>query len=154
MIPHNAGVTGDGRFLIVRSEDLHCAVPAANVRRIARDLATHPLPGGQQHLIGLAHYGGEPLAVLDLRSLITGDSQAVQWGTTVIVRPRRKGVRARFGLAVDEALSVVSLEIEPSAGAPPCLVVGESVRDGLDVVVLDPEVLFDDGWDPEEAADG
>ncbi len=149
MNPGHPPADGSRRFLIVRSAELHCAVPAARVRRVARDIGHLPLPGGRPHLIGLGQYGGEPLAILDLRALVTGQPPAADPQATVIVTPRSVPAAARLGLGVDEAMGVFRLSTEPCPRDPPRLVVGTSFSRGVEVAVLDPEVLFDDRWHAE-----
>lgn len=151
MSPQGAFDEGDGRFLLVRSADLFCALPAANVRRIARDLTAHPLPGGKPHLSGLAQYGGEPLAVLDLRALVTGDEPSAVSRTTVIVMPRLTPAPARLGLGVDEAIEVVTIATGLSAAAGSWPVAGWTRRGGREVAVIDLEAVFSDGAEVEES---
>jgi hypothetical protein len=60
-----------------RSAAAALGLPAAAVRRVARALRLHPLPGAGEELLGLAEFAGEPLAVLDLARLLGVKPQSV-----------------------------------------------------------------------------
>jgi len=143
----------DRRFLLVRSGGTFCALPAAQVRRVVRGLTCHPVPGGQPHLLGLAQYGGEPLAVLDIHALVSGGAPRANNRATVILGRESRGVRTVLGLAVDEALRVAAMAdlsvAEPGDG----LVEGTVTLEDGPVKVLNTSVLFADDWRPTEDGD-
>jgi len=133
---------GDRRYLLVRSGGFGWALPADQVRRVVRGLACHPAPGGRPHLLGLAQFGGEPLAVLDLHALVAGGTPRSDHRATVILG--RCGARsgAVLGLAIDDALRVVTLADPPQPGSSDPLVEGTLTIDGDSVKVLDTARLF------------
>ena len=140
--------------MLVRSAGLRCAVPAASVRRVVRDLASHPLAGGRPHLVGLSQYGGEPLAIIDLHALLTGSQPRPDHRTTIIVKPPAGPLRGSLGLAVDEAVNVIRLDQDDRSSDAAGLVAAEADHEGDPLLILAPAVLFDDDWQPTEAADG
>jgi chemotaxis signal transduction protein len=144
----------DRRFLLVRTGGLRCAVPAASVRRVVRDLASHPLAGARPHLIGLSQYGGEPLAIIDLHAALTGGQPRPDHRTTLIIKPPSGPLGGSLGLAVDEAVDVVRLNHDDHSSDAAALVATEIDHDGDPLLILAPAVLFDGDWQPMEAADG
>lgn len=67
----------------------------------------HRIPGAQPRLLGLAQYGGEPLAVVDVQGL-EGDTEEIVGGrgTMVVIAP---GDGLLIGLAADDAEHVTRL---------------------------------------------
>jgi len=128
-----------------------CALPAAQVRRVVRGLTCHPVPGGQPHLLGLAQYGGEPLAVLDILALVSGGAPRANNRATVILGRENRGARTVLGLAVDEALRVAAMsefsEVEPGDGG---LLEGTATFADGAIKLLNTTVLFADEWRPTE----
>jgi chemotaxis signal transduction protein len=141
----------DRHFLLVRSGGVACALPAIQVRRVVRGLTCHPVPGGQPHLLGLAHYGGEPLAVLDILALVSGGAPRANNRATVILGRESRGARTVLGLAVDEALRVVAMtefsDVKPGDDA---LLAGTATLDRGSVKLLNTSILFADEWRPSE----
>ena len=133
---------GVRRYLLVRSGGTGWALPADQVRRVVRGLACHPAPGARPHLLGLAQFGGEPLAVLDLHALVAGGTPRSDHRATVILGRRGARSGAVLGLAIDEALRVVTLADPPHPGSPDPLVEGTLTIDGDSVKVLDTAGLF------------
>jgi len=143
----------DRRFLLVRSGGVYCALPAAQVRLVVRGLTCHAVPGGQPHLLGLAQYGGEPLAVLDILALVSGGAPRANNRATVILGRKRRRSGTSLGLAVDEALRVVSVTEMPDAEIADGLVTGTVFLDDRPVKVLNTSVLFADDGSPSEDVD-
>ena len=81
------------RFLLVQAGDRLCALPLARVRRVVRALPVCPLPGSAPELLGLAEFGGEPLPVLDLATLVGAPPPA----GAAPPPPRRGGARPGGG---------------------------------------------------------
>ena len=133
---------GVHRYLLVRSGGTVWALPADQVRRVVRGLACHPAPGARPHLLGLAQFGGEPLAVLDLHALVAGVMPRSDHRATVILGRRGTRSDAVLGLAIDEALRVVTLADPPHPGSPNSLTEGTLSIDGDSVKVLDTACLF------------
>jgi chemotaxis signal transduction protein len=135
---------GDRRFLLVRSGGTFYAVPASQVRHVVRGLTCHPVPGGQAHLLGLAQFAGEPLAVLDLHSLAEGAPPQSSHRTTVILGRGARDSWTAVGLAVNEALMVRTVDCiaeNPRRGE---LVLGTVDLDGEKFNVVNAAVLFED----------
>ena len=139
---------GDRRYLLVRSGGAGWALPADQVRRVVRGLACHPAPGARPHLLGLAQFGGEPLAVLDLNALVTGSTPRSDHRATVILGRHGAWSGSVLGLAIDEALRVVTLADPPQPGFPNSLVERSLTVDGDSVRVLNTDHLFST---PEDA---
>ena len=136
-----------GRFLLVRTGSLRCALPASDVVRVVRGLMCHPVPGSQARLLGLAQYGGEPLPVLDLHALVERTASGTRHRSTVILGRGRRRDRSVLGLAVDEVLRVVGLgELGKIAAADSegNLVTGTATLEGAPVSVLDTRRLLED----------
>ena len=144
---------GDRRFLLVRSGGSCYAVPAAQVRHVVRGLACYPVPGGQPHLLGLAQYAGEPLAVLDLHSMAEGEAPQTHCRTTVILGRGSRDAWTAVGLAVNEALRVQTLSGEVSDGPRDGLVSGAIDFEGEAIKLVNTGALFEDGRSGEGSGD-
>jgi chemotaxis signal transduction protein len=138
-------VQRDQRFLLVRAGGVCYGIAADQVRHLVRGLTCHPLPGSNPRLLGLAQFGGEPLAVLDLHALAEGGpALSGQWVTVILGRGDRDSWSA-IGLAVDEALRVEVLDRQPSGGRGRRLVQGVVELGDCAVKVLDTSLLLADG---------
>lgn len=127
-------------LLVQAGEDL-CAVPIAAVRRVVKALTAHPLPGAGPELIGLAEYGGEPLAILDLARLVNAPAGTrPTYPVTVVVSAGKADSRETVGLAADAAVEIALI---PVSGIVPALGVvrGETTVAGRVVRILDLEEL-------------
>jgi chemotaxis signal transduction protein len=95
------------RVLRARVGERSVALPTARVRRVVRGLRIHPLLGSGSAILGLSRFGGDPLVVVDLGSVLTGSSPASRDRRTVVVaRVGAEGATELLGLAVDDVLSV------------------------------------------------
>jgi chemotaxis signal transduction protein len=137
-------VEGDRRFLLVRSGGTFYAVPANQVRHVVRGLACHPVPGGQPHLLGLAQFAGEPLAVLDLHSMAEGAPPQSSHRTTVILGREARDSWTAVGLAVNEALRVRTIAQVSASDRRRELISGTVDLDGERFLVVDTTALFED----------
>jgi chemotaxis signal transduction protein len=135
---------GDRRFLLVRSGGTFYAVPADQVRQVVRGLACHPVPGGQPHLLGLAQFAGEPLAVLDLHSMAEGAAPQSSHRTTVILGRGARDSWTAVGLAVNDALRVQTVAQITANDERGELVAGTVDLDGERFKVINTAVLFED----------
>ena len=139
---------GHGRFLLVRTGNLSCALPASDVLRVVRRLRCHAVPGSRSRLVGLAQYGGDPLPVLDLQVLVEHGVSNTRHHSTVILGRGRKRGHTVLGLAVDEVVRVVNLPLGDVADSDTDFV-GETVYfEGEEVKVLNTQQLLQ-----EERAD-
>ena len=124
-------------------------MPAAAVQRILRSLVVHPVPGSSAHLLGLAQYGGEPLAVIDLERLLhpDGDGGGGSSGQrmTVVVRSGGEQAAETIGLAVDDAVEVIALADSDLKPSGPGVVRAEAVLAGELVRVVDLGALAGEG---------
>ena len=145
---------GDQSFLLIRSGRLTCAIPASEVVRIVRGLTCHPVPVSDAHFLGLAQYGGDPLPVLDLHTLVEGQASGRRHHSTVILGRRRSRSHLLVGLAIDEALRVVSIGTEPSTDQGDSLVGAVVEMEGEAVKVLRTELLLREEAQKSEAGDG
>ncbi len=133
---------GLGSHLLVRAGEYVCALPLGSVRRVVRALPLHPLPGSAPELKGLAEFGGEPLAVLDLSRLVAAPPAANPvCPVTVVAWAGPPEARDLVGLAADAALEVVSVPPGSTVGGDGGLVLGEASVGGEVVRVLDLEAL-------------
>ncbi len=130
------------RILVVRCGAARCGLPAASVRRVLRALPLQPVPGAERKLLGLAQFGGEPLVVLDLLALLGGSvEQGGALPITVVVSVGPAEAAELVGLAVDEALEVVSFDPASATPGGGGLVAGETLVGEHVVRVLDLEAL-------------
>ena len=135
------------RYLVVRVGGLTCALASRSVERVLRGLTIYPVPGSNPRLLGLTQSDGEPLAVLDLLSLLEGGDQidSTQPLVIVVTAGSREGSET-IGLAVDEALEVAlipdrAISLEGSG----TLVCGYARLDAGTVRVLDLTILGEGG---------
>ena len=127
---------GRTRYLIVRAGERRHALPVAAIRRIVRSLVVHPVAGALPELLGLAQFGGEPFAVLELAALVEGEPSPAS-EIAVILHPRATG--EPVALMVDEALELVTIP-DDEIGAPgEGMVVGEALIGDTPVRILDLE---------------
>ncbi len=135
--------TGKGRFLLLRTGCVLCAVPIGRVLRVRRKLHVHPVPGSDSRLVGLAQYRGEPLTVLDIGVLVDGDKQPSEnQPITVVVRAGAQGLET-IGLAVDEAVDLATIPEATITVLSEGLVAGEAVLGSELVRILDLGALGD-----------
>ncbi len=133
---------GHGRFLLVRTGNLSCALPASDVLRVVRRLRCHAVPGSRSRLVGLAQYGGDPLPVLDLQVLVEHGVSNTRHHSTVILGRRKRG-HTVLGLAVDEVIRVVNLPLRDVVADSDTDFVGETVHfEGEEVKVLNTQQLL------------
>jgi chemotaxis signal transduction protein len=104
--------------------------------------------------VGFSQFGGEPLAVVDLHTLITGEEARIHHAATVILGRGSKGGRTVIGLAADEALRVVRIERQGAETRSGAAVESTRTLDGEPVSVLDTSVLLDDQRMGTEAPHG
>jgi chemotaxis signal transduction protein len=139
-----AGERGGGSVLclLVQAGDDLCAVPISVVRRVVRALPTHPLPGAGPELVGLAEFGGEPLAILDLARLLNAPSGAkAVYPVTVVVTAGSGQARELIGLAADAAVEIVAVPTSGIVTGSAGLVRGETTIGGRLVRIVDLEAL-------------
>lgn len=134
--------SGQRRYLLVRIGSSKCAIDLANVRRILRGVLVYPIPGSRPQLLGLAHWRGEPLAILDLLVMLgASEPAAIREPVTVVVRIGEGDSQETLGLAVNEALEVVRIAPDRITTSGQVLVRGE-VMVGPEVVrIIDLESL-------------
>lgn len=129
--------------LLVRSGGQRCAIPLDATPQVTGVLPVAPLPRSAPRLLGLAQFAGEPVAVVDLHGLL--DPAGLAGGgyrLTVILRHRNGA--APLGLAVDDALGMVSVERdEDRRPDDPPWVAGRGRAAGQPAVLLDPARLFE-----------
>lgn len=129
---------GLGGHLLVRAGDYVCALPLAAVRRVVRALPIHPLPGAAPELKGLAEFGGEPLAVLDLARLVGAPPGAnPAYPVTIVAWAGPEESRELIGLSADAALEVVDVAPASVVGGDGGFILGEASLKGELVRVLD-----------------
>ena len=145
---------GHRSVLLIRSATLTCALPASAVVRVVRGLTCHPVPGSDPQFLGLAQYGGDPLPVLDLHTLVEGRASGLRHRSTVILGRGRRRTQSLVGLAVDEALRVVNIKTAPSSGSEKTLVENVVEIEGETIKVLRTELLVNEVTERSEAADG
>lgn len=145
---------GDRAFLLVTSGGARYALPVDEVRHVVRGLACYPVPGGRPHLLGLAQFAGEPLAVLDLHSMVEGAPPQSHHRATVILGRGASDSWTAVGLAVTEASRVQHLgrprSVDPSGG----LVAGAVDVEGEEIRVVDTTAFFEQDRAGEGSADG
>lgn len=144
MDPEVPVAEGDRTFLLVRSGGACYAIPAAQVRHVVRGLACYPVPGGEPHLIGLAQFAGEPLAVLDLHAVAEGAAPQAHHRTTVILGRDAPDSWTAVGFAVTDAIRVHSFDRAVAVDEPSGLVTGSVELEGELVRVVDTGVFFDE----------
>lgn len=143
-----ASYEADERFLLVNTGHLRCALPTAMVRQVVRSLSLYPVPGSQPHLLGLAQFAGEPLAVLDLHALVTDGVPGSAHRATVILGRAPESTGRVVGFAVDEAVGVSALQVSKDHREDSSIVTATAMFEGHTVRVVDPSVLFSEDWKP------
>ncbi len=132
------GKAGRERFLLLRTGSGLNAIPVRRVRRVRRNLLLHPVPGSDARLVGLAQHRGEPLTVLDLGVLVDGDEQLSEGQPiTVVARAGAAENPETIGLAVDEAVDLVTIDEATITVLSEGLVAGETVVGSELVRILD-----------------
>lgn len=135
---------GDRRFLLVRSGGSCYALPAHQVRHVVRGLVCHPVPGASPHLIGLAQFAGEPLAVLDLHAMAVGAAPQSSHRATVVLGRGARDSWTVVGLAVSEALRVQTFAVDAEEEGRTGFVSGAFEFNGEQIKVVDTAMLFED----------
>lgn len=143
---HGASREADERYLLVNTGQLRCALPAAMVRQVVRSLSLYPVPGSQPHLLGLAQFAGEPLAVLDLHALVTEGVPGSAHRATVILGRAPESAGRVVGLAVGEAVGVAALHVAGGHHEGSSLITATATFEEQDVRIVDPSLLFSEDW--------
>lgn len=112
--------------LVVRCATEFFLIDIDRVRRIEDDLAISPSPIAARALIGLARFGGEPLAIFSLKALAEGGPCVRRERMTVVVAEiaRKDHPVERIGLAVDEVFEIHPLGETDSDEVPLTVVSG------------------------------
>ncbi len=131
-----------GSHLLVQAGEYVCALPLVSVRRVLRTLTVHPLPGSAPELEGLAEFGGEPLAVLNLARMVNAAPGANPANpVTIVVVAGPPEARELMGLAADAALEVADISPESVILGDGGFLLGEAPVGGKVVRVLNLEAL-------------
>lgn len=131
-----------GSHLLVQAGEYVCALPLVSVRRVLRTLTVHPLPGSAPELEGLAEFGGEPLAVLNLARMVNAAPGANPANpVTIVVAAGPAEARELMGLSADAALEVADVPPESVIVGDGGFLVGEAPVGGRVVRVLNLEAL-------------
>jgi len=132
-------------YLLVRGGGHRCAIPVKAAKLVTKAPTVYPLPNSEARLLGLAQIAGEPVAVVDLHALLDPEGGR-SGGHELTVVVRRPGGSSALGLAVDEALGVVTIA-DPGGRADddPGWIAGRTTVDGRTVFILDTVRLFVDG---------
>jgi len=154
MDPEIPVAEGDRAFLLVRSGGSCYALPADEVRHVIRGLACYPVPGGRAHLLGLAQFAGEPLAVLDLHSMVEGAAPQSHHRATVILGRGARDSWTAVGLAVTEALRVQVLGPGGPVERSGSLVTHSLDFEDEQIQVVDTTTFFEETRTGEGSADG
>ena len=127
----------------MRAGEAHVALPLSRVRRVLRSLEIYPVAGGPPALLGLGGWGGEPLVVLDLRTVLEGgEPTSAAAPSVVVVSTGAPDDREVVALAVDEAMTVVAIPRATIAATEGCgLIAGEAELGGRLVRVVGVERL-------------
>ena len=138
--PDSSEVSHGERFLLVRSGSSRFALPIASVTRVVRSVRTFPVPGSGPQLVGLLQLAGEPMPVLDLGIVVDGPGAGGgEHEIAVIVSVGRD--QEVVGLAVNDAVTVLSIPAEAMSRSDGGFVTGEAVIDSTVIRVLDPMAL-------------
>lgn len=135
-----------GSHLLVQAGEYVCALPLISVRRVLRTLAVHPLPGSGPELEGLAEFGGEPLAVVNLARMVRAAPGAnPAFPVTIVVWAGPQDGRELLGLTADAALEVVDVPTAAVVGGDGGFILGEASIAGKVVRVVNLEALGREG---------
>jgi len=140
--------------VLVRTGSVRCAFPASDVVRVVRHLRCYAVPGSRSHFIGLAQYGGDPLPVLDLHTLVEGGAPSARRQAMVILGRGRRRRRSVLGLAVDEVLQVLELPEGIVLGPGSALVADTVEIDGGTVKVVNTGQLLGEKTEDPGAMNG
>jgi purine-binding chemotaxis protein CheW len=141
-----AQFTNGSRTLLVRVQNLVCALPLANIVETMRRLPIEPIAGVPLFVRGVSIVRGVPTPVVDL-GLVLGTLGSVT-GRFVSLRLGDRQV----ALAVDEVLGIRDLDASTIRGLPPLL--QEASNDLLETIgTLDSQVLvvLRSGWELPES---
>ena len=142
------GTVEGAKCLVVRSGGEQFGIPTSHVLGVLRNLTVYPVPGSALPVVGLSQVGGEPVVVVDAKGLVDGKVGAEDHRLILLVRMGSGSRTHSVGLAIDEALEMVSIpalsEMVAEGG-----VAGETTFDGRRVRILDPEKLTEPSQRPE-----
>lgn len=121
-------------LVIVRLGGCRYAVPMASVAEVGRPPALTRVPGLPAWMAGVANWRGRVLAVLDIRSLLAGDSTPLDRRGRLVVL-HHGGIRV--GLLVEAVAG--GAELDPESLEPPLAHLQESTGSLLAGQVTDAE---------------
>ncbi len=123
-------------MLTVTAGDRRFGIPLGSVREIVRDLRLVPLAGAPDHVVGLAGYRGEPLAVVALAVLAGANVTTGAPGPVVVVD---LGAEGSVGLAVDNVTGVRRVASDMTDGTRGAFT--RAATDAAEIEVLDVDGL-------------
>lgn len=129
-------------FVLFQLGESTFAAPLDEVREIVRLSGLEPLPGAQPPLAGVVVLRGEPLPVLDVRTVMTAGPRPVEGGDVLVMTVDGDTV----GVAVDRVTAVLPPDALTDAAAParalPSYVVGVRRHAGEPVLLVDLQRLL------------
>jgi purine-binding chemotaxis protein CheW len=139
-------VTDPLRLVTFRRSGVAYGVPVGCVRRVLRAPPVRALPAAPPFVPGGVSVDGRLEALVDPASLLDPETPPAGAARVVLVTVRARG----FALVADEAGEVLEVDAGARQAVPPFLgasarsvLTGVVVRDGEDVLLLDPERLLE-----------
>jgi chemotaxis signal transduction protein len=126
-------------FLVAKSAGETFGIPTAPIIRVLRNLTIHGVPGASPPLIGLTQYAGEPVPVIDLVELGGGQVRAGSHAVVVLLRCGADPATDVVGVAVDEAVRLVTPHAGIEIPATDRAVSDPMQMEGISIRVVDPE---------------
>lgn len=121
-----------------------CCVPANAVAEVVQPMNASPVPAPPKWLLGLGHYRGEPVALINPAAVIKGGEGTELKPKTIVFRSGGKAVR--FGLPIDtlhEVVAVHDVEVRTTAQDASNPHSFELDVEGRSLTLILPDQLFD-----------
>lgn len=128
------------KFILFELGGRRFGVAASAVAEVVHPMSVAVLPNSPKWLLGLSPYRGEPVAVIDPRTIAGGEYKSGGHPKTKTVVFRAKSTETQFALPVDNLLEM--LTIAPPDTPPAGNVLIDHVHDELPLTVIAHKALF------------
>jgi chemotaxis signal transduction protein len=116
-------------------------IPTENIIRVLRNLTIHGVPGAGAPMIGLTQYAGEPVPVIDLVELAAGEKRPGSHSVVVLLRCGTAPTTEVVGVAIDEAVRLVTADVDFGTQAAETVVSGMVCIEGVELRLVNPEKI-------------
>lgn len=130
-------------LLLCRAGDIRVALPLVQVREVVPVARLLPLPGASECVLGSLDLHGEPVVIHDMVQHLSGVRDPIERTHLILVVSVDDGV---IGIKVTDAVDVIRASVRGVSSSSALevrsdIVLGVSIHDGAQVMVMDVEAI-------------